>query len=36
MSSEKTITSTKDLERVLGKKDFYAIAIGQIIGAGIW
>ncbi len=36
MSSEKTITSTKDLERVLGKKDFYAIAIGQIIGAGIF
>lgn len=27
------ITSTKDLERVLGKKDLLAIAVGQIIGA---
>lgn len=32
----KTISSTKDLDRVLGKKDFFAIAIGQIIGAGIF
>lgn len=31
-----TLNSTKDLERVLGKKDFLAIAIGQIIGAGIF
>ncbi|MEI0558173.1 APC family permease [Brachyspira intermedia] len=30
------ITSTKDLERVLGKKDLLAIAVGQIIGAGIF
>lgn len=37
MSAEKTVVaSTKDLDRVLGKKDFYAIAIGQIIGAGIF
>ncbi len=31
-----TINSTKDLDRVLGKKDFFAIAIGQIVGAGIF
>lgn len=30
------ITSTKDLDRVLGRKDFFAIAVGQIIGAGIF
>lgn len=27
---------TKNLDRVLGKKDFFAVAIGQIIGAGIF
>lgn len=36
MSESKSLTSTKDLDRVLGKKDFFAIAIGQIIGAGIF
>ena len=36
MSESKTLTSTKDLDRVLGKKDFFAIAVGQIIGAGIF
>ena len=36
MSNSNTISSTKDLDRVLGKKDFFAIAVGQIIGAGIF
>ncbi len=36
MSESKSLTSTKDLDRVLGKKDFFAIAVGQIIGAGIF
>ena len=37
MSNEKqqTMSSTKDLARVLGKKELMGIAIGQIIGAGI-
>ena len=37
MSTEKnqTMSSTKDLARVLGKKELMGIAIGQIIGAGI-
>lgn len=34
--SSSVISSTKDLNRVLGKRDFFAIAIGQIIGAGIF
>ena len=29
-------TSTKDLKRVLGRGDLMSIAVGQIIGAGIF
>ncbi len=36
MDKQVNLVGTKDLERVLGKKDFFAIAIGQIIGAGIF
>ncbi len=36
MANNTSIVGTKDLDRVLGKKDFFAIAIGQIIGAGIF
>ena len=36
MSESKTLTSTKDLDRVLGKKVLYDIDVGKIIGAGIF
>ena len=36
MDKQANLVGTKDLERVLGRKDFFAIAIGQIIGAGIF
>ena len=36
MDKQVNLVGTKDLERVLGRKDFFAIAVGQIIGAGIF
>ena len=34
--SRDAITSTKDLKRVLGRKELLAIAIGETIGAGVF
>lgn len=36
MEKQANFVGTKDLDRVLGRKDFFAIAVGQIIGAGIF
>lgn len=36
MGNSTASIGTKNLDRVLGKKDFFAMAIGQIIGAGIF
>ena len=36
MAKEKTYGSTKDLKRVLGKKDLVSIAVGATIGSGIF
>lgn len=32
----KTNVSTKDLKRTLGKKELFSVAVGQIIGAGVF
>lgn len=34
-ATKQTFSSTKDLNRTLGKKELMGIAIGQIIGAGV-
>ena len=36
MGANSSSGSTKDLKRVLGKKELFAVAVGQIIGAGIF